>query len=391
MGIELEEVERWGGELRVLQTQLSPYFARSEPRQRAIAYLRGLLSDIPRKNGWQLAEQAGERTPDGMQRLLSSSTWSADALRDELQRYVREQLSDADAVLVVDETGFLKKGSKSVGVKRQYSGTAGRVENCQIGVFLAYASARGHGLIDRELYLPQEWAEDRSRRAEAHVPEAVAFRTKPELAQQMLERAFSAGLTCAWVTGDRIYGGARSLRLWLEAREQPFVLGVAKNEAVWCGFQQLRAEALARGVPAEAWQRLSCGNGAKGPRLYDWALVPLPRLQQSKSIRHALLVRRSLADPTDLAYYVVYAPANVTLPTLVEVAGQRWKVEECFELAKAEVGLDHYEVRHWEGWYRHITLSLWALAFLVVIRAQAVAIPTKKAASATGTTALVSS
>jgi len=389
MGIELEEVERWGGELRVLQTRLSSYFARSEPRQRAIAYLRGLLSDIPRKNGWQLAEQAGERTPDGMQRLLSSSTWSADALRDELQRYVHEHLSDPDAVLVVDETGFLKKGTKSVGVKRQYSGTAGRIENCQIGVFLAYASARGHGLIDRELYLPQEWAEDRSRRAEAHVPEAVAFRTKPELAQQMLERAFSAGLTCAWVTADSIYGGARSLRLWLEAREQPFVLGVAKNEALWCGFQQLRAEALARGVPAEAWQRLSCGNGAKGPRLYDWALVPLPRLLQSKSILHALLVRRSLADPTDLAYYVVYAPADVTLPTLVGVAGQRWKVEECFELAKAEVGLDHYEVRHWEGWYRHITLSLWALAFLVVIRVQAGTLPTKKAAFPPGTAALV--
>ena len=389
MGIELEEVERWGGELRVLQTRLSSYFARSEPRQRAIAYLRGLLSDIPRKNGWQLAEQAGERTPDGMQRLLSSSTWSADALRDELQRYVHEHLSDPDAVLVVDETGFLKKGTKSVGVKRQYSGTAGRIENCQIGVFLAYASARGHGLIDRELYLPQEWAEDRSRRAEAHVPEAVAFRTKPELAQQMLERAFSAGLTCAWVTADSIYGGARRLRLWLEAREQPFVLGVAKNEALWCGFQQLRAEALARGVAAEAWQRLSCGNGAKGPRLYDWALVPLPRLLQSKSILHALLVRRSLADPTDLAYYVVYAPADVTLPTLVGVAGQRWKVEECFELAKAEVGLDHYEVRHWEGWYRHITLSLWALAFLVVIRVQAGTLPTKKAAFPPRTAALV--
>jgi SRSO17 transposase len=389
MGIELEEVERWGGELRVLQTQLSPYFARSEPRQRAIAYLRGLLSDIPRKNGWQLAEQAGERTPDGMQRLLSSSTWSADALRDELQRYVREHLSDAESVLVVDETGFLKKGSKSVGVKRQYSGTAGRIENCQIGVFLAYASAGGHGLIDRELYLPQEWAEDGSRRAEAHVPEAVAFRTKPELAQQMLERAFSAGLTCAWVIADSIYGGARNLRLWLEAREQPFVLGVAKNEALWCGFQQLRAEALARDVPAEAWQRLSCGNGAKGPRLYDWALVPLPRLLQSKSILHALLVRRSLADPTDLAYYVVYARADVTLPTLVGVAGQRWKVEECFELAKAEVGLDHYEVRHWEGWYRHITLSLWALAFLVVIRVQAGTLPTKKAAFPPGTAALV--
>ena len=267
MGVELEDVERWGGELRVLQTQLSPYFARSEPRQRAIAYIQGLLSDIPRKNGWQLAEQAGERTPDGMQRLLSSSHWSADAVRDELQGYVREHLSDTDAVLVVDETGFLKKGDQSVGVKRQYSGTAGRIENCQIGVFLAYASGHGHTFVDRELYLPQEWAENPTRRAAAHVPEAVVFRTKPELAQQMLERAFANGLTCAWVTADSIYGGARSLRLWLEAREQPFVLGVAKNEALWCGFQQVRAEILAETVPAEAWQRLSCGDGAKGTAL----------------------------------------------------------------------------------------------------------------------------
>lgn len=389
MGVELEDVERWGGELRVLQTQLSPYFARSEPRQRAIVYIRGLLSDLPRKNGWQLAEQAGERTPDGMQRLLSSSDWNADALRDELQRYVREHLRDAEAVLVVDETGFLKKGSQSVGVKRQYSGTAGRIENCQIGVFLAYASRQGHVLVDRELYLPEEWAENPTRRAEAHVPEPTAFQTKPGLAQQMLERAFASGLSCAWVTADSIYGGARSLRLWLEAREQPFVLGVAKNEALWCGWQQLRAEHLAAAVPAEAWQRLSCGDGAKGPRLYDWTLVSLPRLLQSQSLLHALLVRRSLADPSELAYYVVYAPADVTLPMLVQVAGQRWKVEECFELAKTEVGLADYEVRHWEGWYRHITLSLWALAFLTVIRAQTLPLATKKAAFPPGTAALV--
>jgi SRSO17 transposase len=390
MDVELEDVERWGGELRVLQTLLSPYFARSEPRQRAIAYIRGLLSDIPRKNGWQLAEQAGERTPDGMQRLLSSSAWNADALRDALQSYVREQLSDAQAVLVVDETGFLKKGDQSVGVKRQYSGTAGRIENCPIGVFLAYASSQGHVLLDRELYWPQEWAENPARRAEAHVPETVAFGTKPELAQGMLERAFANGLSCAWVTADSIYAGDRHLRLWLEVRAQPFVLGVAKNEALWCGFQQRRADSLAAIVPTEAWQRLSCGEGAKGPRLYDWALVPLPRWRQAESVLHALLVRRSLGDPTELAYYVVYARAEVPLTTLVEVAGQRWKIEQCFELAKAEVGLDDYEVRHWEGWYRQVTLSMWALAFLTVIRAQTVELPTKKAPHAAGVAAFVS-
>ncbi len=381
MDIDAEIVEEWGGELRVVSTRLRRYFARSEPRQRAIAYIQGLLSDVPRKNGWQLAEQAGEGRPDGMQRLLSSSVWSADELRDELYTYVIEVLGESDGVLVVDESGFLKQGRHSAGVKRQYSGTAGRVANCQIGVFLTYASRGGHALLDRALYLPREWTDDRARCRQVGIPDEVCFATKPELARVMIERALAHGVPFAWVTGDTIYGGDRNLRLWLEEHHLPFVLTVAKDEPLWCAHRQQRADKLAKTVSGEGWSRLSCGEGAKGPRLYDWALVPLPRYMQPANVRHALLVRRSLTDG-ELAYYVVFAPADTSLQTLVNVAGQRWKVEECFELAKDEVGLDQYEVRHWTGWYRHITLAMWALAFLTVTRAHAVQLQAQKKAAA---------
>lgn len=381
MDIDTAMVEEWGGELRVVATRLRGYFMRSEPRQRAIAYIQGLLSDVPRKNGWQLAEQAGEDRPDGMQRLLSGSVWSADALRDELQTYAMEALGEHDGVLVVDESGFLKQGMHSAGVKRQYSGTAGRVANCQIGVFLTYASRGGHVLLDRALYLPREWTDDRVRCRQAGIPDEVGFATKPELARVMIERAMAHGVPFAWVTGDTIYGGDRNLRLWLEEHRVPFVLAVAKDEPLWCAHRQRRADELATTISEDGWQRLSCGDGAKGPRLYDWALVPLPRFMQPANILHALLVRRSPTDG-ELAYYVVFAPADTTLQILVNVAGQRWKVEECFELAKDEVGLDQYEVRHWTGWYRHITLAMWALAFLTVTRAQAVQRQVQKKAAA---------
>ncbi len=368
---ELEEVEAWAKELIIVGTRIGKRFERTEPRKRALKYMQGLMSDISRKNGWQLAEYAGEATPDGMQRLLSTAGWDVDGVRDDLRAYVVEEIGTAEGVLVIDETGFLKKGKHSVGVKRQYSGTAGRIENCQIGVFLSYASEKGHALIDREIYLPKEWTTDEARRAVAKVPTTIQFATKPELARQMLERAFAADIPCAWVTGDSIYGGDRRLRVWLEEHPRWFVLGVAKNEPLWCEFEQKRADEWAATLPDDAWQRLSCGDGAKGPREYDWALLPLPRWGQSPEGFHALLVRRSLSDG-ELAYYVVFAPAGTTLPTLVRVAGQRWTIEECFELGKNEVGLDEYEVRHWPGWYRHITLSMWALAFLTVTRHQAV-------------------
>lgn len=369
---ELEAVEVWAKELNIVGTRIGTRFERAEPRERAVKYIQGLMSDIPRKNGWQLAEYAGEATPDGMQRLLSTATWDVDGVRDDLREYVVEEIGTPEGILVIDETGFLKKGIHSVGVKRQYSGTAGRIENCQIGVFLSYASEKGHALIDREIYLPKEWAADEARRTMAKVPAPIQFATKPELARQMLERAFAAQVPCAWVTGDSIYGGDRRLRLWLEEHDRWFVLGIAKDEPLWCSFEQKRADEWVSIIPDDAWQRLSCGNGAKGPREYDWALLPLPRWGQSPEVVfHALLVRRSVTDG-ELAYYVVFAPAGTPLQTLVTVAGQRWTIEECFELGKNEVGLDEYEVRHWPGWYRHITLSMWALAFLTATRHQAV-------------------
>jgi SRSO17 transposase len=371
VNVELETVEDWGGELRVLQTRLGRYFVRSETRDRVMAYIQGLLSDVKRKNGWQLAEQAGETRPDGMQRLLDDAVWSAEAVRDELDTYVIENLADPDGVLVADETGFLKQGTHSAGVKRQYSGTAGRVANCQIGVFLAYASVQGHVLVDRELYLPKDWIEDKTRCAEAKIPVAVTFATKPMLVKQMIERVVSRHLPFKWVTGDSIYGGDRRLRLWLEENRYWFVLAVSKAEPLWSNFEQRSAAKRATTLSAKQWHRLSCGQGAKGPREYDWAMLELPRYMQEPDILHALLVRRRPSDG-ELAYFVVFAPADTSLQTLVSVAGQRWKVEECFELAKDEVGLDQYEVRHWTGWYRHITLAMWGLAYLTVTRAQAV-------------------
>lgn len=225
-------------------------------------------------------------------------------------------------------------------------------------------------LLDRELYLPKDWVEDRLRREDAQIPTEIGIATKPVLARRMIERAATHHIPFQWVTGDSIYGGDRSLRLWLEANRYWFVLAVSKAEAVWSDFEQQRVDERAAALPAHAWQRLSGGDGTKGPRLYDWALLVLPRFMQADDILHALLVRRSLTDG-ELTYYVVFAPADTSLSTLVKVAGQRWKVEECFELAKDEVGLDHYEVRHWTGWYRPITLAMWALAYLTITRAEA--------------------
>src|SRR4051812_19135846 len=368
----LEEVAAWGRRLSLLHARIAPRFRRAEPRRRALAYLRGLTSPVERKNGWQLAEQAGEATPDGMQRLLATADWDADQVRDDLRAYVVEHLGETTGVLVVDETGFLKKGSKSAGVQRQYSGTAGRLENCQIGVFLAYASARGRTFLDRELYLPREWAADEARREEAAVPPTVEFQTKPQLARAMLERALDAGVPAQWVTGDEVYGGDRRLRRWLEERQLPHVLAVKRTEPLWTRttWRQVAAQTLAAEVPAEEWQRLSAGAGAKGPRLYDWARVPIRALPEP-GWDYWLLVRRSLADPTDRAYYVCFGPAATPLTELVRVAGARWAIEESFETAKGEVGLDQYEVRRWPGWYRHITLALLAHAYLTVTRAQA--------------------
>ena len=316
----------------------------------------------------------GDATPDGVQRLLYNYRWEADLVRDDLRDYVVEHLGEADGVVVVDETGFLKKGDKSVGVQRQYSGTAGRIENCQVGVFLAYASAKGRTLLDREVYLPQVWSDDWERRREAGVPEDVCFRTKPQLAQLMLRRALESGVPFAWFTGDEVYGSDRKLRLWLEREEIPHVMAIKSNEKLWArtdkGPLQERADRLASGVEESAWVRCSAGNGAKGPRVYDWAAVEIRPLREPGK-GHWLLARRSLAKPGELAYYVCFGPAETALEELVRVAGTRWAIEECFEEAKGEVGLDQYEVRRWDGWYRHITLAMLAQAYLTVIRHQA--------------------
>jgi len=376
----LEEVAAWAAGLEAIHRRIAGRFTRPEPRQRALAYLKGLLGPVERKNGWQLAEHAGDTTPDGMQRLLATYQWDADLVREDLRTYVLDHLGDPQAVLVLDETGFLKKGTKSVGVQRQYSGTAGRVENCQIGVFLAYASATGRTFIDRELYLPQSWVEDVDRRREAGVPDEVSFATKPQLGQRMLARALTAGVRVAWITGDAVYGSDPDLRRWLEEQGQPYVLAVRSNERVWIStgarVRQRTAAQVAARLPPGSWQRLSAGAGAKGPRLYDWALTPLVAPVEPAWGRW-LLVRRSLSDPTELAYYVVLGPVGTPLAEMVRAAGRRWAIEESFETTKGEVGLDHYEVRSWTGWYRHITLALLAHAFLTVTRAHA-AVPAQE-------------
>jgi SRSO17 transposase len=332
-----------------------------EPRRRARAYLQGLLAPVERKNGWQLAEAAGDRTPDGVQDFLARMRWDADAVRDDLRRYVVEHLGHPAAVLVLDETGFVKKGAKSAGVQRQYSGTAGRVGNCQVGVFLGYAGRHGHALIDRALYLPEGWANDPVRRAEAGVPDAVAFATKPKLGRRMLERAFEAGVPCAWVTGDSVYGADSALRRAIEKRGRGYVLEVTSAQRL--GLRPV--DDWADELPPEAWQRLSAGDGAKGPRLYDWALVPFRGAAEGWC--KGLLVRRKIARPDELTFYLTLAPEATPLAELVRIAGTRWTIEACFEAAKGEVGLDQYEVRSWTGWHRHVTLALLAHAYLTVV------------------------
>jgi SRSO17 transposase len=327
----LAEVEGWATAFERLLERIGPRFARPEVRRRVAGFLRGLLGEVARKNGWQLAEHAGETTPDGMQRLLTSARWDPGALRDDVRGYVVEQLGDPGGVLVVDETGFLKKGGKSAGVQRQYSGTAGRIENCQVGVFLAYASGKGRALVDRELYLPKEWIADPGRRVEAHVPGQVGFATKPQLAQAMLARALDAGVPAEWVTADEVYGGDARLRAFMEQQDLAYVLAVKATQPLWAHGEQGPAEVpagqLVAALPARAWRRLSAGAGAKGPRVYDWARVALVR-PGWPGRGFWLLVRRRLADG-ELAFYACFAPASTSLVGLVRVAGIRWAVEVC--------------------------------------------------------------
>ena len=359
----------WKRELLRAHGLIAGLFARSEARDRSRAYLQGLLSHCERKNGWQLAEWMGEPSPYAVQHLLDRARWDADAARDQLRDYVLEELGSPDAVLIADETGFLKKGLHSVGVKRQYTGTAGRIENSQVGVFLCYASDRGAALVDRELYLPEEWAADADRCRAAAVPEGTEFATKPELARRMIERALDAGMPVGWVAADEVYGNNSKLRRWLEERRLGYVLAVASDQRLrWPDRERRRVDAIAQSLPALAWERVSAGSGSKGERLYDWTLIPG---WEEDGWSHGLLVRRSIEEQPEHAYYRFYAPApKATLETLVRVSGQRWQIEQAFQTAKGECGLDHYEVRHWQGWYRHITLAMLAHAVLAVLRAR---------------------
>jgi SRSO17 transposase len=372
--LDVAEVAAWAEGLEEVHARIAARFARSEPRERVLGYVRGLLAPVERKNSWTLAERAGEANPDGMQRLLAAADWDADAVRDDLREYVVEHLGDPAAVLVVDETGFLKKGTKSAGVARQYSGTAGRIENCQIGVFLGYASPAGRTFLDRELYLPKAWSEDRGRCREAGVPDEVDFATKPALAIGMLTRALDAAVPAGWVTADEVYGQHYRLRATLEQRGMPYVLAVPVNQHVITTVEnkiaERRADTLAARLPAQAWKKISAGDGAKGPRLYHWARVAIRPLEDPV-MGYWLLVRRSLTDPTDLAYYLCYGPPSTPLRELVRVAGTRWAIEESFQSAKGQVGLDQYQVRRYDAWYRHITLVMLAHAFLAVTRTRA--------------------
>ncbi len=385
IGPTLREISRWHEHLRELHARLRPHFARPEAHQHALRYLQAILSDLPRKNGWQIAEHARQARPYGIQRLLSAAVWDEDGVRDDLRSFVCQALHPPPGepacaeheslfpVLVIDESGFPKRGSHSAGVQPQYCGLTGRVENCQVGVFLSYVTARGHALIDRELYLPEDWCADLPRRLAAHIPETVTFATKPELAVRMIQRAQAAHLPIGWVVADTVYGHSPDLREWLEEQGYAYALAVPSTEVVCV---QTRAGLLLSDVASIAhqalrardWQRLSQSLGTKGERLFDWARLPLVHAGTGDG-RHWLVVRRCLDDPHELAYFLVWAPPDTPLPIMVQAIGGRWHIEEDLQACK-DLGLDHYEVRSYLGWYRHITLVLLASAFLVAITVQ---------------------
>ena len=339
-------------------------------REIARQYITGLMSPAERKNGWQISEMIGQSTPYSVQQFLYRGNFSADDLRDDLRDYVQDKLGDESGTLIVDETGFLKKGKKSAGVARQYSGTAGRIENCQIGVFLGYSSPKGYSIIDRELYLPKEWMDDRLRCEEAKIPEKITFKTKPNMALSMIKSAYEANVEFSWVTADSIYGDFRDIGMWLESVSKGYVMAVSGKAYVWWGFTQHRVSTIIEGLPEDGWQRLSAGTGTKGERFYDWLLIPTND-PPKQGWKRGLLVRRSITKPDNICAYICFYPESASLSVLVSIAGTRWVIEQCFEEAKGEVGLDHYEVRNYHGWYKHITLSCWALALLTVLKINA--------------------
>ncbi len=390
----IEELEQWQDEFEAFHARFADLFERSESRQQAKKYLRGLLAQAERKNSWQVAEVVGDRVPDRMQRLLYRVPWDAEAARDRLQQFVIERFGDDEGIGVVDETSFLKKGTHSVGVARQYLGAAGKLENGQVATVLSYAAKGMHVFLDRRLYLPEEWVWNKERRAQARVPQEVRFETKPEQAIAMLEHAWQQGVPMHWVTGDEVYGDSPRLRETIQAHGRFYVLAVSANTRVWTerpeveepeeqtGGRPRRARRLVEGAPAarmvsevvaslpsHAWKRLAVMEGEKGSITYHWARI---RVVESRDRLPGpdvwLLARRSLVDPKQLAYSLAYVPARTTLETKVRIASSRYTVEQCIEEGKGETGLDEYEVRFWHSWYRHITLSMMAHAWLAHIR-----------------------
>lgn len=384
---------RWQVHLEELVLRIGARFRRVEPRRLVGDLLRGLVSDLARKNCWTIAEHAGHKSPDRLQHLLAKAVWDEDGMLADLREYALEHLGEDDALLIVDETGDLKKGTHTVGVQRQYTGTAGRIENAQVAVYLTYATRAGHTLIDRALYLPKSWAEDAERRAAAGVPDSVRFATKPALAGELIGRALDAGVRAGWVAGDEVYGADGKLRRALEARGLGYVLAVACDHQVITTTRQRtgpggktkilaekkRADELVAGLPKHAWQQISAGAGSKGQRLYDWAWIAIkpepvkatmtePRLAAAKPLTGCwwLLVRR---NPTtgELAFYRCYSPRRVPLGTLVRVAGRRWRIEESFQSGKNLAGLDQHQVRRWGSWHRWTLLAMLAHAFLTVL------------------------
>jgi SRSO17 transposase len=359
----------WSAGVDELLDRIAGRFGRIECRRRVRGFLLALLADLPRKNCWTLAEHAGDSTPDGMQHLLARAVWDTDGVGADLRDYVVAHLADPAAVLVIDETGDVKKGSRTVGVQRQYTGTAGRIENAQVAVYLTYSAAAGHALIDRELYLPRSWTDDPTRCAAVGVPTDVGFATKPALATAMLARALDAGVPAAWVAGDEVYGADPDLRAALETHGVGYVLAIAGNRRLPTAAGPLRADVLAAALPRRAWQRLSAGPGAKGQRYYDWAWLDLPASEPCAGPGcWWLLIRRSRRTG-ELAFYRCYAPTPVRLAALVAVAGRRWTVEESFQGGKGLAGLDEHQVRRWLPWRRWTLLAMLAHALLVVLAA----------------------
>lgn len=390
----MTDVEHWADDFAAFQARFADLFGRKEPRAQAVKYMRGLLAPIERTSTWQIAEVVGDNVPDPTQRLLYRVNWDADAARDRLQVFAIDLFGEPDAIGVVDETGFLKKGTSSVGVQRQYSGTAGRIENCQIGVFLSYATSHGHVFLDRRLYLPQSWCTDQERRERAKIPPEITFQTKDQLAQAMLEYAWAQGVPMGWVTGDEVYGDAAALRDSIAAHKRLYVLAVRSNTVIWLHRPQVvepeqkrygrpaTAPVLAAGAPPllsvatvahawpeRAWHRLSVAEGEKGPRAYDWACQRIVEPRDSMPGPDGwLLARRSISDPTELAYYLSNAPGTTPRETMARVASARYTVEQCIEEGKGDAGLDAYQIRHWPSWHRHITLAMMAHAWLASIR-----------------------